>query len=61
LDLAHRRKYLSKHNLCSLTSREKKKGGAPAFLIFQRFIKQRRAHVASSGGMRRIRRIRRAA
>jgi hypothetical protein len=36
--------------------RENKKGGAAPFLIFGPFIKQRRAHVASSGGMRRMRR-----
>jgi len=39
-----------------LDFRENKKTGAPVFLIFEPFIKQRRAHAASSGGMRRIRR-----
>jgi hypothetical protein len=40
-------------------SREKKKGGAP-ILGSESFIKQRRAHAAASGVMRRIRRMRRA-
>jgi hypothetical protein len=44
------------NHLCLSISRKNKKGGAPPFLIFEQFIKQRRAHVASSGGMRRMRR-----